>query len=44
MNKPVMSYGFTGYNHLSYYDKDTKLESKNVIDNIIKNNREMLTK
>ena len=36
MKKPVMCYGFTGYNHLSYYDKDTQSESKNLIDNKLK--------
>jgi len=36
MKKPVISYGFTGYNHLTYYDKDTELESKYLIDNKFK--------
>ncbi len=36
MKKPVMCYGFTGYNHLSYYDKDAQYESKNLIDNKLK--------
>ena len=36
MKKPVMCYGFTGYNHLSFYEKDTQLESKYLIDNKLK--------
>ena len=36
MKKPVMCYGFTGYNHLSFYEKDNQLESKYLIDNKLK--------